>query len=63
MKLKNINFELIWPQSIQLIHLREFILQDLSKKGEVIRWSIQEIKIREEKMDHKILIINAAILC
>ena len=62
MKLKNINFELIWPQSIQLIHLREFILQDLSKKGEVIRWSIQEIKIREEKMDHKILIINAAIL-
>ena len=62
MKLSQIQFELSWPKSIQLINLRSFILDKLQQKGDVIRWSISQIKISEEEISHKKLIINAVII-
>ena len=62
MKLSQIQFELSWPKSIQLINLRSFILDKLQQKGDVIRWSISQIKISEEEISHKRLIINAVII-
>ena len=44
MKLRKVDFYLDWPVSIKIIHLRKFIIRNLMKKGEVIRWSIIEIK-------------------
>ena len=62
MKLSQIQFELSWPKSIQLINLRSFILDKLQQKGDVIRWSISQIKISEEEMSRKKLTINAVIV-
>ena len=44
MKLNSIDLDLDWPVSINLKNLREFILSNLEKKGDVIRWSIVDIQ-------------------
>ena len=44
MKLSSVDFYLDWPVSIKLKNLREFILAELEKKGNVIRWSIVDIQ-------------------
>ena len=44
MNLKKGDFYLDWPGSKNIIHLRRFITENLMKKGEVIRWSIVDIK-------------------
>ena len=44
MNLKKVDFYLDWPGSKNTIHLRRFITENLMKKGEVIRWSIVDIK-------------------
>ncbi len=44
MKLSSIDYYLDWPVSIKLNNLREFIIANLEKKGDVIRWSIVDIK-------------------
>ena len=44
MNLKKVDFYLDWPGSKKIIHLRRFITENLMKKGEVIRWSIVDIK-------------------
>ena len=44
MNLKKVDFYLDWPGSKNIIHLRRFITENLMKKGEVIRWSIVDIK-------------------
>ena len=44
MKLSSVNFYLDWPVSIKLKNLREFIIANLEKKGDVIRWSIVDIQ-------------------
>ena len=44
MKLSKVDFYLDWPVSIKIINLRRYILGNLMKKGEVIRWSIVDIK-------------------
>ena len=44
MKLRKLDFVLDWPVSIKIINLRKFIMGNLMKKGEVIRWSIVDIK-------------------
>ena len=40
MKLSSVDYYLDWPVSIKLKNLREFIIANLEKKGDVIRWSI-----------------------
>ena len=44
MKLSSVDFYLDWPVSIKLKNLREFIIANLEKKGDVIRWSIVDIR-------------------
>ena len=44
MKLSSVDFYLDWPVSIKLKDLREFIIANLEKKGDVIRWSIVDIQ-------------------
>ena len=44
MKLSAVDFNLDWPASIKLKNLREFIVSNLEKKGDVVRWSIVDIQ-------------------
>ena len=44
MKLSSVDYYLDWPVSIKLKNLREFIIENLEKKGDLIRWSIVDIK-------------------
>ena len=44
MKLSSVDFYLDWPVSIKLKNLREFIIENLEKKGDVVRWSIVDIQ-------------------
>ena len=44
MKLILVDYYLDWPVSIKLKNLREFIITNLEKKGDVIRWSIVDIQ-------------------
>jgi len=43
MKLISVDYYLDWPVSIKLKKLRKFIISNLEKKGDVIRWSIVDI--------------------
>ena len=44
MKLNSVDYHLDWPVSIKLKNLREFIITNLEKKGDLIRWSIVDIQ-------------------
>ena len=44
MKLSSVDYYLDWPVSIELKNLREFIIANLEKKGDLIRWSIVDIQ-------------------
>ncbi len=44
MKLRAVNFYIDWPVSIELKSLRKFIIANLEKKGDVIRWAIVDIQ-------------------
>ena len=44
MKLSSVDYYLDWPVSIELKNLRVFIIANLEKKGDVIRWSIVDIQ-------------------
>ena len=44
MKLSSVDFYLDWPVSIKLKNLRKFIIGNLEKKGDVVRWSIVDIQ-------------------
>ena len=61
MKLSSINFYLDWPVSIKLKNLREFIVSNLEKKGEVVRWSIVDIQNSMDSKNTKRLRIKAVL--
>ena len=61
MKLSKIDFYLDWPASIKIIYLRRFITENLMKEGEVIRWSIVDIKDSVESSNFKKIRIDAVI--
>ena len=61
MKLRKVDFYLDWPVSIKIINLRRFINANLAKKGEVIRWSIVDIKDSVDSSDIKKIRINAVL--
>tara|TARA_B100000965_G_scaffold110846_1_gene91523 strand:+ start:152 stop:355 length:204 start_codon:yes stop_codon:yes gene_type:complete len=61
MKLRKVDFYLDWPVSIKIINLRRFIKGNLAKKGEVIRWSIVDIKDSVDSSDIKKIRINAVL--
>ena len=61
MKLSSVNFYLDWPVSIKLKNLREFIIGNLEKKGDVIRWSIVDIQNSIDSFGTKKLKIKAVL--
>ena len=61
MKLSSVDFYLDWPVSIKLINLREFIIANLEKKGDVVRWSIVDIQNSIDSFGTKKLKIKAVI--
>ena len=57
--MQSIYYELPLPERINAKDLRKFIIGQIAKKGEIIRWSIYDIVISGNK---KILKINALVL-
>ena len=63
MKLNSVDYCLDWPVSIKLKNLRKFIIANLEKKGDLIRWSIVDIQnsidsFRTKKLKIKAVIAN-----
>jgi len=61
MKLSSVDYYLDWPVSIKLKNLREFIITNLEKKGELIRWSIVDIQNSIDSFGTKKLKIKAVL--
>ena len=61
MRLREVDFYLDWPVSIKIINLRKFIMDNLMKKGIVIRWYIVDIKASIESPNIKKIRINVVI--
>ena len=62
MKLSAVDFNLDWPASIKLKNLRGFIIADLEKKGDLIRWSIVDIQNSIDSFGTKKLKIKAVLV-
>ena len=61
MKLSSVDFYLDWPVSIKLKNLRKYIIANLEKKGDLIRWSIVDIQNSIDSFGTKKLKIKAVI--
>ena len=61
MKLSSVDYYLDWPVSIKLKNLRKFIIANLEKKGDVIRWSIVDIQNSSDSFETKKLKIKAVL--
>ena len=61
MKLSSVDFYLDWPVSIKLKNLRGFIIANLEKKGDVIRWSIVDIQNSIDSFGTKKITIKAVL--
>jgi len=61
MKLSSVDFYLDWPVSIILKNLSEFIILNLEKKGDLIRWSIVDIQNSIDSFGTKKLKIKAVL--
>ncbi len=61
MKLSSVDYYLDWPDSIKLKNLRGFIIEDLEKKGDLIRWSIVDIQNSIDSFGTKKLKIKAVL--
>jgi len=58
-ELSSVDYYLDWPVSIKLKNLREFIITNLEKKGDLIRWSIVDIQDSIDSFGTKKLKIKA----
>ncbi len=61
MKLSSVDYYLDWPVSIKLKNLREFIITNLEKKGDLVRWSIVDIQNSIDSFGTKKLKIKAVL--
>ena len=61
MKLISVNYYLNWPVSVKSKNLREFIIANLEKKGDLIRWSIVDIQHSIDSFGTKKLKIKAVL--
>ena len=61
MKLSSVDYYLDWPVSIKSKNLREFIIANLEKKGDLIRWSIVDIENSIDSFGTKQLKIKAVL--
>ena len=62
MKLIKVDFFLEYPDSLNVINLRKYVITNLIKKGKIIRWSIIDIQTSSDDCDIKKLRINAVLL-
>ena len=60
MKLNSIVIELEWPQDIDIVNLRKFIISNFPKGVEIIRWYIDDIKLINNKTRKKLIKISAS---
>ena len=61
MKLSSVDYYLDWPVSIKLKNLRKYIITNLEKKGDLIRWSIVDIQNSIDSFGTKKLKIKAVV--
>ena len=61
MRLSSVDYYLDWPVSIKLKNLRKFIIANLEKKGDLIRWSIVDIQNSIDSFGTKKLKIKAVL--
>ena len=61
MKLIKIDYYLDWPKSLEIENLRKYIIDNISKKGIIIRWSIVDIHDSVEANKCKKIRINAVL--
>ena len=61
MKLSSVDYYLDWPVSIKLKNLRKYIISNLEKKGDLIRWSIVDIQNSIDSFGTKKLKIKAVL--
>ena len=61
MKLSSVDYYINWPVSIKLKNLREFIIANLEKKGDLVRWSIVDIQNSIDSSGTKKLKIKAVL--
>jgi len=61
MKLSSVDYYLDWPVSIKFIDLRGFIIANLEKKGDLIRWSIVDIQNSVDSFGTKKIKIKAVV--
>ena len=61
MKLSSDDYYLDWPVSVKLKNLREFIIANLEKKGDLSRWSIVDIQNSIDSSGTKKLRIKAVL--
>ena len=60
MQLSSIVIELEWPQDIDIVDLRKFIIRNFPRGVEIIRWYIDDIKILNNKTRKKLIKISAS---
>ena len=61
MKLNEVDFYLDWPDSIEVKKLRKYLMVNLVKKGDVVRWSIVDIQNSIDSHSSKKLRIKAVL--
>ena len=61
MKLSSVDYYLDWPVAIKSKNLRGFIIANLEKKGDLIRWSIVDIQNHIDSFGTKKIKIKAVI--
>jgi len=61
MILSSVDYYLDWPVSKKSKNLREFIITNLEKKGDLIRWSIVDIQDSIDSFGTKKLKIKAVL--
>jgi hypothetical protein len=61
MKLSSVDYYLDWPVSLKLKNLRSFIIANLEKEGDLIRWSIIDIQNSIDSFGTKKLKIKAVL--
>ena len=62
MKLSEVSFYIDWPLSIEVKNLRKYLMANLVKKGDVIRWSIVDIQNSIDSFGTKKLKIKAVLV-
>ena len=51
MNLEFIELDLVWPSKLDIFDLKDYILSELKKYGEPLRWAITSVTTHSEKKD------------